>query len=156
MRCARGSVTDFVRQSYPDRVPDPRRGERSVKPHHCVVHLGCTLVSADESLIWNRIYIVRFYNMRSMYHASRWAEVSSHSTHPSIPTYLCQQEAQKKETAIFWNVWVLLALPRIWLTWSVLAFIVTIMISCTPYACFGITERSGAKRASCETGGRDG
>jgi hypothetical protein len=37
------------------------------------------------------------------------------------------QEAQKTETAIFWNVWVLLALPGIWLAWSVLAFLVAIM-----------------------------
>ncbi|KAH9012882.1 hypothetical protein EDB84DRAFT_1444481 [Lactarius hengduanensis] len=46
----------------------------------------------------------------SMYRASRWAE-----------------EAQKTETAIFWNVWVLLALPGVWLAWSVLAFVVAIM-----------------------------
>jgi hypothetical protein len=37
------------------------------------------------------------------------------------------QEAQKTETAIFWNVWVLLALPGVWLAWSVLAFVVAIM-----------------------------
>ena len=49
------------------------------------------------------------------------------ATIPSTPTHLRQQEAQKTETAIFWNVWVLLALPGIWLAWSVLAFIVAIM-----------------------------
>ena len=48
-------------------------------------------------------------------------------TIPSTPTHLRQQEAQKTETAIFWNVWVLLALPGIWRAWSVLAFIVAIM-----------------------------
>ncbi|KAI9429204.1 hypothetical protein H4582DRAFT_1827347, partial [Lactarius indigo] len=53
---------------------------------------------------------VRFDNMRSMYRASRWAE-----------------EVQKMETAIFWNVWVLLAVPGIWLTLSVLAFVVAIV-----------------------------
>jgi hypothetical protein len=37
------------------------------------------------------------------------------------------QEAQKTETDIFWNVWVLLALPGVWLAWSVLAFVVAIM-----------------------------
>ncbi|KAI9455783.1 hypothetical protein BJY52DRAFT_1278584 [Lactarius psammicola] len=70
----------------------------------------CSLVSALMSLSFGIVYIVRFDNMRSMYRASRWAE-----------------EAQKTETAIFWNVWVLLALPGVWLAWSVLAFIVAIM-----------------------------
>ncbi|KAH9962450.1 hypothetical protein BC827DRAFT_1130505 [Russula dissimulans] len=70
----------------------------------------CSLVSAMMSLSYGILYIVRFGNMRSMYHASRWAE-----------------EAQRTETAIFWNVWVLLALPGVWLAWSVLAFVVAIM-----------------------------
>ncbi|KAH9007697.1 hypothetical protein EDB83DRAFT_700068 [Lactarius deliciosus] len=70
----------------------------------------CSLVSALMSLSFGIMYIVRFDNMRSMYRASRWAE-----------------EAQKTQTAIFWNVWVLLALPGVWLAWSVLAFVVAIM-----------------------------
>lgn len=70
----------------------------------------CSLVSALMSLSYGILYIIRFGNMRSMYRASRWAE-----------------EAQKTETAIFWNVWVMLALPGVWLAWSVLAFIVAIM-----------------------------
>ncbi|KAI0287228.1 hypothetical protein BC826DRAFT_1045778 [Russula brevipes] len=70
----------------------------------------CSLISALMSLSFGITYIIRFGTMRSMYRASRWAE-----------------EAQKSETAIFWNVWVLLALPGIWLAWSVLAFLVAIM-----------------------------
>ncbi|KAI9510994.1 hypothetical protein F5148DRAFT_975952 [Russula earlei] len=70
----------------------------------------CSLVSALMSLSYGILYIIRFGNMRSMYRASRWAE-----------------DAQKTETAIFWNVWVLLALPGVWLAWSVLAFVVAIM-----------------------------
>jgi hypothetical protein len=80
------------------------------------------------SLSFGIVYIVRFDNMRSMYRASRWAEVRrTPPTLPSTPTHLRKQEAQKTETAIFWNVWVLLALPGVWLAWSVLAFIVAIM-----------------------------
>ena len=37
----------------------------------------CSLVSALMSLSYGIMYIVRFGNMRSMYRASRWAEVSS-------------------------------------------------------------------------------
>ena len=35
----------------------------------------CSLVSALMSLSFGIVYIVRFDNMRSMYRASRWAEV---------------------------------------------------------------------------------
>jgi hypothetical protein len=87
----------------------------------------CSLVSALMSLSFGIVYIVRFDNMRSMYRASRWAEVRRHPIPFPTPTHLHEQEAQKTETAIFWNVWVLLALPGVWLAWSVLAFIVAIM-----------------------------
>ena len=51
--CARDLVTEFARQSYPDRVPDSGRGERSVDAHGCFV---LSSQRADESLIWNCIY----------------------------------------------------------------------------------------------------
>ena len=37
------------------------------------------------------------------------------------------QEAQKSKTIIFWNIWVLLAMPAIWLAWAMVAFCVSIM-----------------------------
>jgi len=37
------------------------------------------------------------------------------------------QEAHNSEAYIFWNVWVLLALPAVWLAWSVIAFLTAIM-----------------------------
>lgn len=37
----------------------------------------CSLVSALMSLSYGIMYIIRFGNMRSMYRASRWAEVPS-------------------------------------------------------------------------------
>jgi hypothetical protein len=51
--CTRGSVTDFVMQSYLDRVSDPGRGERSRDPHSRTV---LSRQRADESLIWNYVY----------------------------------------------------------------------------------------------------
>jgi hypothetical protein len=36
----------------------------------------CSLVSALMSLSYGIMYIIRFGNMRSMYRASRWAEVN--------------------------------------------------------------------------------
>ncbi|THH05929.1 hypothetical protein EW145_g4438 [Phellinidium pouzarii] len=69
-----------------------------------------SLICATWSLIYGGIYILRFRTMRSMYKASTWA-----------------QEAQKTKTNILWNVWVLLALPAVWLAWSMIGFFVAIL-----------------------------
>ncbi|CAE7099997.1 unnamed protein product [Rhizoctonia solani] len=68
------------------------------------------LVCALWSLTFGCIYILRFSTMRSMHKASRWAE-----------------EAQKHTTGIWWNVWVFLSLPSVFLAWSVISFCVAIM-----------------------------
>ncbi|CAE6420856.1 unnamed protein product [Rhizoctonia solani] len=68
------------------------------------------LICALWSLAFGCIYILRFSTMRSMHKASRWAE-----------------EAQKHTTGIWWNVWVFLALPSVFLAWSVISFCVAIM-----------------------------
>ncbi|TFK53330.1 hypothetical protein OE88DRAFT_1241238 [Heliocybe sulcata] len=69
-----------------------------------------SLVCALMSLSYGCIFIIRFGGMRSMYRASRWAE-----------------EAQKSKTSIWWNVWVMLAMPAVWLTWSMITFIASIL-----------------------------
>ncbi|KAF8886621.1 hypothetical protein CPB84DRAFT_1652717, partial [Gymnopilus junonius] len=62
------------------------------------------------SLLYGCIYIIRFGTMRKTYKGAEWAE-----------------EAQKSRMGIFWNVWVLLAMPATWLAWSMIMYIVTIM-----------------------------
>ncbi|KAF8550264.1 hypothetical protein OG21DRAFT_439772 [Imleria badia] len=69
-----------------------------------------SLTSALMSLSYGCIYIVRFGTMRSMYKATGWAE-----------------EAARTTTFILWNVWVLLAMPAIWLAWSMIFFVVAIL-----------------------------
>ncbi|KAI0771686.1 hypothetical protein BD413DRAFT_625327 [Trametes elegans] len=69
-----------------------------------------SLVFALMSLSYGCVYIVQFGSMRSMDRASRWAE-----------------EAQKSRTAIWWNIWVLLATPAVWLAWSMISFCVAIL-----------------------------
>ncbi|KIK63945.1 hypothetical protein GYMLUDRAFT_40154 [Collybiopsis luxurians FD-317 M1] len=69
-----------------------------------------SLICALMSLSYGCIYIVRFATMRSMYRASIWAE-----------------EAQKTRTLVYWNVWVLLAMPAVWMSWSMILFITSIM-----------------------------
>ncbi|KAJ6473208.1 hypothetical protein C8R45DRAFT_835429 [Mycena sanguinolenta] len=69
-----------------------------------------SLVSALMSLCYGCVYIVRFSTMGSMYRASKFAE-----------------EARKTYTLIWWNVWTLLSMPAVFLAWSVVFFIVSIM-----------------------------
>ncbi|KDR71033.1 hypothetical protein GALMADRAFT_801755 [Galerina marginata CBS 339.88] len=69
-----------------------------------------SLICALMSLSYGCMYIVRFGTMRSMFHASRWAE-----------------EAQKTKTLIWWNVWVFLATPAVWMAWAMLLFISSIL-----------------------------
>ncbi|KNZ73610.1 hypothetical protein J132_10698 [Termitomyces sp. J132] len=63
------------------------------------------LVCSLMSLLYGCIYIVRFSTMRRTHKAAEWAE-----------------EAQKTKTSIWWNVWVLLATPAIWLSWSIVLY----------------------------------
>ncbi|KAH7875863.1 uncharacterized protein C8R40DRAFT_1044124 [Lentinula edodes] len=69
-----------------------------------------SLICAIMSLSYGCMYIVRFGTMRSMYRASIWAE-----------------EAQKTKTVVWWNVWILLAMPAAWMSWSMILFIVSIL-----------------------------
>ncbi|KAK7459552.1 hypothetical protein VKT23_009535 [Stygiomarasmius scandens] len=69
-----------------------------------------SLICAIMSLSYGCMYIVRFGTMRSMYRASRWAE-----------------EAQKTKTLLWWNVWILLAMPAVWMSWSMIFFISSII-----------------------------
>ena len=79
-----------------------------------------SLICALMSLSYGCMYIVRFGMMRNMFHASRWAEVSIcffFATRQHM--FIFVQEAQKMKTSIWWNVWVLLAMPAVWMAWSV-------------------------------------
>ncbi|KAJ7084578.1 hypothetical protein B0H15DRAFT_783771 [Mycena belliarum] len=62
------------------------------------------------SLLFGSMYIVRFGTMRKMYKAASWAD-----------------EAQKGRAYILWNVWILLAIPAVWLAWSIILFVTCIM-----------------------------
>lgn len=63
--CCRAILTTF---QIPDAAGDP------VTRTLALMSLLCALMS----LSYGCIYIVRFGTMRSMFHASRWAEVSLH------------------------------------------------------------------------------
>ncbi|KIM38484.1 hypothetical protein M413DRAFT_242292 [Hebeloma cylindrosporum] len=69
-----------------------------------------SMICALMSLFYGCIYIIRFGTMRKTYKAAEWA-----------------QEAKRFRVGIFWNVWVLLAMPATWLAWSMIMYIVCIM-----------------------------
>ncbi|KAF5371506.1 hypothetical protein D9615_009585 [Tricholomella constricta] len=78
-----------------------------------------SLICALMSLSYGCMYIVRFGTMRSMYRASKWAEFDDDSE--------ILKEARKTDTLIWWNVWVLLAMPGVWMSWSMIFFIASIL-----------------------------
>lgn len=68
-----------------------------------------SLVCALVSLLYGCVFIIRFGTMRKTYKAAEWA-----------------LEARNSQTVI-WNGWVMLAMPAVWLTWSIIAFTTCIM-----------------------------
>ncbi|PFH49834.1 hypothetical protein AMATHDRAFT_97707, partial [Amanita thiersii Skay4041] len=62
------------------------------------------------SLIFGCLYIIRFETMRRPYKAMQWAWDAIHLPH-----------------SIWWNVFILLALPSVWLAWSLILFLICTM-----------------------------
>ncbi|KAF8815767.1 hypothetical protein BYT27DRAFT_7155352 [Phlegmacium glaucopus] len=69
-----------------------------------------SLLCALISLIFGCMFVVLFSSMRRIHRAADWA-----------------LEARRTQTSLWWNVWILLATPAIWLMWSIILFIVCIM-----------------------------
>ncbi|KAK7031646.1 hypothetical protein R3P38DRAFT_2924949, partial [Favolaschia claudopus] len=69
-----------------------------------------SLLCALMSLLYGCMFIIRFGTMRKMHKASSFAN-----------------EAQKQSANIWWNIWVLLAMPAVWLAWSIITFLTCIM-----------------------------
>ncbi|KAF8994701.1 hypothetical protein BDQ17DRAFT_1251443 [Cyathus striatus] len=65
-----------------------------------------SMICALMSLLYGCMYIIRFGSMKRAHKAAEWAD-----------------EAQSTKTNIFWNVWVLLAMPATWLAWSIILYI---------------------------------
>ncbi|KAJ7031154.1 hypothetical protein C8F04DRAFT_709233 [Mycena alexandri] len=89
-----------------------------------------SLVSALMSLCYGCVYIVRFSTMRSMYRASKFAQVtvSRDKLRPFAKLMMFPlKEARRTKTLIWWNVWTLLSMPAVFLAWSVVFFIMSIM-----------------------------
>ncbi|KAH0582322.1 hypothetical protein H2248_010265 [Termitomyces sp. 'cryptogamus'] len=68
------------------------------------------LVCSLMSLLYGSIYIMRFNTMRRTRKVVEWAE-----------------QAQKTTNCILWNIWVLLALPGIWFSWSFIFYLISVM-----------------------------
>ncbi|KAF8638488.1 hypothetical protein AX17_002176 [Amanita inopinata Kibby_2008] len=69
-----------------------------------------SLISALMSLTYGCLYIIRFETMRRPYKAMQWA-----------------WDARNISRSIWWNVFILLALPSVWLAWSLTLFLICTM-----------------------------
>ncbi|KIJ40024.1 hypothetical protein M422DRAFT_174253, partial [Sphaerobolus stellatus SS14] len=69
-----------------------------------------SLICALMSLLYGGVYIICFSRMKRTHKAAVWAE-----------------EAQRSKTSLWWNVWVLLAMPTVWLAWSLISYLICIM-----------------------------
>jgi hypothetical protein len=78
------------------------------------------LVCALMSLLFGCMYVVRFGSMKRTHQALTWAEVCNLRLlfiYNSTVQKRVVQEAQNINKSIWWNVWVLLAMPAVWLSW---------------------------------------
>ncbi|KAG2013144.1 GTP cyclohydrolase II [Coprinopsis cinerea AmutBmut pab1-1] len=71
----------------------------------------CSLICALVSLLMGCMYIIRFNTMRKTYKAVAWA-----------------QELKRDHVGLLWNVWILLALPVVWLAWSLIFYVKCIVV----------------------------
>ncbi|KAJ7585114.1 hypothetical protein C8J56DRAFT_829369 [Mycena floridula] len=69
-----------------------------------------SLLCALMSLLYGCLYTIRFATMRQLHKAAMWAS-----------------GAEKQKTAILWSPAVMMAMPVVWLSWSLILFIVCIM-----------------------------
>ncbi|TFK67811.1 hypothetical protein BDN72DRAFT_74695 [Pluteus cervinus] len=69
-----------------------------------------SLICALISLLCGCLYIVRFGSMRRRVEAQAWFK-----------------EMTKVNPFIFWNGWILLSIPAVWLSWSIILFILSIL-----------------------------
>ncbi|KAJ7587094.1 hypothetical protein C8J56DRAFT_787159, partial [Mycena floridula] len=83
-----------------------------------------SLICALMSLLYGCLYIMRFGTMRQPHKAASWAMARKKL---ELNLSYSLQEAQKLETTIIWSPWVMLAMPAIWLCWSLISFLVSIM-----------------------------
>ncbi|VDB83143.1 unnamed protein product [Peniophora sp. CBMAI 1063] len=96
-----------------------------------------SLLCSLWSIVYSSMYIVRFSQMqRRLRRAVNWA-----------------REARKAGTNTIWNVWVLLAMPLIWLMWSLIAFMVSAM-SFVWFSASSTSSQSGVTSAGVTLGTR--
>ncbi|TFK68337.1 hypothetical protein BDN72DRAFT_769442 [Pluteus cervinus] len=62
------------------------------------------------SLLYGCIYSIRFFDLKKTYKAFPWTD-----------------DAKKNQLNPFWNTWVFLAMPAVWLVWSLIAYFVCVM-----------------------------
>ncbi|KAJ7860393.1 hypothetical protein B0H14DRAFT_3446061 [Mycena olivaceomarginata] len=124
---------DFIWQSSmptPDQMPLPRS----------LLQFRSSWESFIDSLMreWKTFNIISVLLMSAILTMLQ-IEAASHPINPHIGAVVSHmlahepfassfaKEAQKRTNSIWWNIWVLLAMPAVWLAWSIVMFLTCIM-----------------------------
>ncbi|PPQ65082.1 hypothetical protein CVT24_003036 [Panaeolus cyanescens] len=99
-----------------------------------------SLLCALSGLVYGCAYIIRFNTMREPHKAVAWAalvegekgdktENKKRSETEDVEKGIIKGETGENgvKVTVWWNVWVLLAMPSVWLTWSLILYISAIV-----------------------------
>lgn len=84
---------------------------------------------ACEFIIWMHLYCQIRNDEEYVQGFEMGRGIFLHVQHypPAVHATFLSQEAQRTNTILFWNVWVLLAMPGVFLAWSMLLFVASIL-----------------------------
>ena len=83
-----------------------------------------SLECAFMSLLFCALYLARFHSLRDVEKGMSWIFVSGSCFLCSkrSDTDLVSKAAAQTSTPLYWNMWLFLALPAVWLAWSLIFF----------------------------------
>ncbi len=84
------------------------------------------------SILYSVLYLARFHSLRHLERGLSWVFVSgSCSCVLSVPisdtNLFPNKAAAQPHTSPYWNMWLFLALPAVWLTWSLVFFTASLL-----------------------------
>ncbi|PPQ82300.1 hypothetical protein CVT25_008426 [Psilocybe cyanescens] len=87
-----------------------------------------SLMCALMSLAFGCVYVLRFGTMRKIWKAVEWAlAIAIVNTYVLIIGHVQEAKKDRTKVVVWWNVWVMLAMPVVWLAWSIILYVTCIM-----------------------------
>ena len=90
-----------------------------------------SLECAFASLMYGVIYIGHFHSLKGVTKGLNWVLVSGSLVACGLRSRLANlvsKAAGQTNTAPYWNIWLFLAMPALWLTWSLLFFCISLFL----------------------------